>query len=410
MAYQVPPVPAGVADDPEAQAAYLLEDGFTTAPEDALVEKLRRGKPLRVKFGVDPTASAVTWGWSVPLRRLRRFQELGHTAVLVIGDFTAQVGDPSGRSATRVRLTAEQVEAHVQSCMASLLEILSPDNLEVRPNSEWLGRMDMTSMLELAAQATVAQLLDRDDFSKRFAAHEPISVIELLYPLLQGQDSVEVEADVELGGTDQYFNFMLARTLQQRAGQDPQALVCAPLLVGTDGTKKMSQSVGNFVGVAEAPKEIFGKVMSIPDEAMPQFAHLALDLRPAEKEKLLAEPSPVALKRRLAREMVAMFHGETAGGEAEAEFDRVFVRRDVPSDMPEHSTSETYVPRILVDLGFASSLSDGRRGIKEGGVRVDGEALTDEHAALPEGTWVLQRGRRRFARVTVTRVAPPTDQ
>lgn len=402
MAYHVPPVPPGVADDPQAQAAYLLEDGFSAAPEGALVDKLRRGEPLRVKFGVDPTAPAVTWGWSVPLRRLRRFQELGHTAVLVIGDFTAQVGDPSGRSATRVRLSTEQVDAYVQSCMASLLEILSPDNLEVRRNSEWLGSLGMSGVLELTAQATVAQLLERDDFSKRFGAHEPISLIEFMYPLLQGQDSVAVQADVELGGTDQYFNFMLARTLQQRAGQQPQALVCAPLLVGTDGKKKMSQSMGNYIGVAEDPKEIFGKVMSVPDETMPEYVRLALDLRPTGKDAILAESGGVMLKRRLAREMIAMFHGAAAAADAEAEFDRVFVRRDAPSDMEHHTTSENYIPRILVDLGFASSLSDARRGITGGGVRVDGTTVADEHATLAEGTWVLQRGRRRFARVTVT--------
>jgi tyrosyl-tRNA synthetase len=402
MAYHVPSVPPGVADDPAAQAAYLLEDGFSAAPDDALVDKLRRGTPLRVKFGVDPTAPAVTWGWSVPLRRLRRFQELGHTAVLVIGDFTAQVGDPSGRSATRVRLSTEQVDAYVQSCMASLLEILSPSNLEVRRNSEWLGSLGMSGALELMAQATVAQLLERDDFSKRFCAHEPISLIEFMYPLLQGQDSVAIEADVELGGTDQYFNCMLARTLQQRAGQQPQALVCAPLLVGTDGTKKMSQSLGNYIGVAEDPKEIFGKVMSIPDEAMPGYVRLALDLPPGDKDVMLAEFSGVVLKRRLAREMIAMFHGAEAAAGAEAEFDRVFVRRDVPSEMAHHTTAESYVPRILVDLGFASSLSDARRGIKGGGVRVDGAAVAEEHATLSAGTWVVQLGRRRFARVTVT--------
>ncbi|MGH3831336.1 MAG: tyrosine--tRNA ligase [Pseudonocardiaceae bacterium] len=403
MAYHVPPVPPDVADDPQAQATYLLEDGFSAAPADALVDKLRRREPLRVKFGVDPTAPSVTWGWSVPLRRLRRFQELGHTAVLVIGDFTAQVGDPSGRSATRVRLSAAQVNTYVQSCMASLLEILSPERLELRRNSEWLNSLGMAGALELTAQATVAQLLERNDFSKRFDANEPISLIEFIYPLLQGHDSVAVNADVELGGTDQYFNCMLARTLQQRAGQRTQAVVSAPLLVGLDGKKKMSQSVGNYIGVAEPPGEVFGKVMSLPDDAMPAYVHLALDLRPADKDTMIAESGGVQLKRRLAREMIAMFHGAVAAADAEAEFDRVFVRRDVPSEMGQHTTPENYVPRILVDLGFASSLSDARRGIKGGGVRVDGAALANEHATLGEGTWVLQLGRRRFARVTVRR-------
>ncbi|MBW0010601.1 MAG: tyrosine--tRNA ligase, partial [Pseudonocardiales bacterium] len=223
------------------------------------------------------------------------------------------------------------------------------------------------------------------------------------YPLLQGQDSVAVNADVELGGTDQYFNCMLARTLQQRAGQQPQAVVCAPLLVGVDGKKKMSQSIGNYIGVAEDPREVFGKVMSLPDDAMPAYVRLALDLWPSDKDAMLAESGGVVLKRRLAREMINMFHGAEAAADAEAEFDRVFVRRDVPSEMEHHTTPENYVPRILVALGFASSLSDARRGIKGGGVRVDGEAVADEHATLGKGTWVLQLGRRRFARVTVTR-------
>lgn len=286
--------------------------------------------------------------------------------------------------------------------MAGLLEILSPNNLEVRRNSEWLNSLGMAGALELTAQATVAQLLERDDFSKRFGAHEPISLIEFIYPLLQGQDSVAVKADVELGGTDQYFNCVLARTLQQRVSQQPQALVCVPLLVGVDGKKKMSQSVGNYMGVAEDPREIFGKVMSIPDEAMPEYVRLAWDLRPGDKDAMLAESRGVVLKWRLAREMIAIFYGAEAAADAEAEFDRVFVRRDVPSEMEHHTIAENYVPRILVDLGFASSLSDARRGIKGGGVRVDGQAVAEEHATLGEGTWVLQRGRRRFARVTVT--------
>jgi tyrosyl-tRNA synthetase len=407
MVYRVPPPPAGVTSDPAAQAAYLLEDGFIDAPAGALADKIRERGKLRVKFGVDPTAPDVHWGWSVPLRRLRRFQALGHTAVLVVGDFTAQVGDPSGRSSTRVRLTREQVDDYVRTCMASLQEILSPDNLEIRRNAEWLGAMSMVDVLNLTAQATVAQLLERDDFSKRFAEHEPISVIEFMYPLLQAQDSVAVEADVELGGNDQYFNLMLGRDVQQRAGQEPQALVCAPLLVGTDGRKKMSQSFGNYIGVAEPPGEIFGKAMSIPDDAMPQYVNLALDLRPEDKAELLAGLGGVALKRRLAREMVAMFHGPRAAAEAEAAFDRVFVRHELPGELEETVTAERYLPKILVDLGWASSLSDARRHIKGGGVRVDGTSVPDEHATLEPGTVVLQFGRRRFRRVTVTGSPPP---
>ncbi|MEU9509721.1 tyrosine--tRNA ligase [Micromonospora sp. NPDC048170] len=384
-----------------AQAAYLLADGFTELPEGGLESKLARGVPLRVKLGVDPTAVSVTWGWSVPLRRLRRFQELGHTAVLVIGDFTAQVGDPSGKSATRRRLSADEVETYVAACTDALLGILDPERLEIRRNSEWLGPMRMPDVLELAASVTVAQLLERADFHKRFVEHRPISLIEFLYPLLQGHDSVAVEADVELGGIDQQFNFVLARALQQRAGQDPQSCVCAPLLVGTDGSRKMSQSYGNYIGVSEPPQEIFGKAMSIPDSAMPDYVRLALDLPAAEKNRLLEELGGVKLKRFLARSMVEMFHGPEAAQQAEEEFDRRFVRRQAPEDIPESSTTEAYLPKILVELGWATSQNDARRSIKGNGVRIDGTTVIDEQQSLQPGTFVLQLGKRRFHRITV---------
>jgi tyrosyl-tRNA synthetase len=400
MRYRLPPVPPEASASPETEAAYLLEDGFVDTPAGGLAEALRRGR-LRVKFGVDPTAPSVTWGWSVCLRRLRRFQELGHTAVLVIGDFTARIGDPSGRSATRRQLSADEVERYVQGCLASLRAILGEEHLEVRRNSEWLEPMDMADILRLTSQFTVAQMLERDDFGQRYQAGRPIAVSELLYPMLQGYDSVAVHADVELGGTDQYFNLLVGRDLQQRAGQEPQVALTAPLLVGTDGERKMSQSYGNYVAVDDPPAEIFGKVMSIPDRAMIQYLELGTDLRPEEKQRLAAELDGVRLKRRLAREMVAMFHGQEAAEQAEAEFDRVHVRHEAPAEMEESATSERYVPRILVDLGWASSLSDGRRRIKGAGVKVDGRTLADEHAQLEPGTYVLQSGRRRFHRVTV---------
>jgi tyrosyl-tRNA synthetase len=397
----VPDLPAGVTDNPEREAAYLLEDGFTESPPGSLAEKLRQRGRLRVKYGVDPTAPSVTWGWGVCLRRLRRFQDLGHTAVLVIGDFTARIGDPSGRSATRRRLSVEEVERYTEACLGGLLTILSKENLEVRRNSEWLGAMGMEEVLGLAAQVTIAQLLERDDFSKRYASQEPISLIEFVYPLLQGQDSVAIEADLELGGTDQYFNLMIGRLLQQRAGQDPQATFCAPLLVGTDGRKKMSQSVGNYIGIEESAEEIFGKAMSVPDFAMSDYVRLATDLRPEEKEQLLTELSGVRLKRRLAREMAAMFHGPDAAAEAEATFDRVFVRHEAPEDVEVTQTAEHYVPRILLDLGWATSLNDARRKIKGAGIRVDGTVVADEHATLGEGSYLIQSGRRRFHRVVI---------
>ena len=401
MRYRVPPVPPEATTSPEAEAAYLLEDGFVDTPAGGLADKLRRRGRLRIKYGVDPTAPSVTWGWGVCLRRLRRFQELGHTAVLVIGDFTARIGDPSGRTATRRQLDADEVERYVQGCLASLRAILGPDNLEVRRNSEWLEPMDMADVLRLTSQFTVAQMLERDDFRQRYEATQPIAISELLYPMLQGYDSVAITADVELGGTDQFFNLLVGRDLQQAAGQEPQVALCAPLLVGTDGQRKMSQSYGNYIAVDHPPAEIFGKVMSIPDDAMDQYVALGTDLRPDEKGRLTAELGGVRLKRRLAREMVAMFHGPEAAEAAEAEFDRVFVRHDAPSELEESVTSERYVPRILVDLGWATSLSDARRRIKGGGVKVDGQTLDDEHANLDPGTYVLQSGRRRFRRVTV---------
>lgn len=403
MRYRPPEVPPEARRSVEDEAAYLLDGGFIERPPGGLADKIGRHGRLRFKLGLDPTAPRVTWGWGVVLRRLRRAQELGHTAVLIVGDYTAQVGDPSGRSAARPRLTASDVEVHVRSCMAGLLQILSPENLEVRRNSEWLASLGTDGLLGLSAQATVAQMLDRDDFRKRFDAHEPISILEFLYPLLQGQDSVAVEADVELGGTDQLFNLLVGRDLQIGAGQEAQVAWCAPLLVGTDGHKKMSQSLGNYIAVDETPEDIFGQAMSIPDEAIPNYLFLATDLSEAEAKAILDEQMPaVQVKRRIAGEMVAMFHGPEVAAAAEEEFDRVHVRHEVPEELAQWSTSERYLPRVLVELSWVASLSEGRRAIAEGGVRLDSHVVDDPHAELAPGTYVLQRGRRRFARLIVS--------
>lgn len=404
MSYVSPPVPPESRDSAVAQAEYLLEDGFAEVPEGGLAEKIAEGERLRIKFGVDPTAPTVTWGWSVGLRRLRRFQELGHTAVLVIGDFTAQVGDPSGRSATRVRLSADEVEEYIVGCTDKLLEIVSSDNLEVQRNSEWLGDMSPAEMIELTSGATVGQLLERNDFANRFKAQEPISLTEFIYPLLQAQDSVAVRADVELGGTDQHFNFMLGRHLQQRKGQQPQVCVTGPLLVGTDGSRKMSQSYGNYISVSDPSTEIYGKAMSIPDTALPEYLTLATDLRPAKKDRLAEDllwTKPMRLKRIVAREMVAMFHGEEAADEAQAHFDRVFVRRAAPADMPTIETSTSSLLHLLIELGWAKSLSEARRHIAGRGVRIDDEVVTSNQLELAPGTYMVRFGRRRFTRVRV---------
>jgi tyrosyl-tRNA synthetase len=319
----------------------------------------------------------------------------------VIGDFTAQIGDPSGKSATRRRLSKAEVEGYIENCIAALQGVLSPENLEIRRNSEWLGEMDISHVLELTSQVTVAQILERADFSNRYEQRQPISLMEFMYPLLQGHDSVAVEADVELGGVDQQFNFVLARTLQQRAGQDAQACVCAPLLVGLDGERKMSQSYGNYIGIAEPPKEIFGKTMSIPDSAMPDYVRLGLDCSPAEKEEMLATLSGVALKRDLARRMVSMFHAQAAAADAEKAFDRQFKDHKPPEVIEETVTQERYLPKILADLGWARSLNEARRAIAGKGIRLNGDTVEDEHIERAPGTYLIQFGKRRFYNVTV---------
>jgi tyrosyl-tRNA synthetase len=382
--------------------------------EGELRAKLARDRPLRVKLGIDPTASDIHLGFAVVLRKLRQFQDLGHTAVLILGDFTAQVGDPSGRSATRPRLTAEQVEAHVVTYQDQAGLILRPDRLEVRRNSEWLGKLGVEGMLRLTGAATVAQMLERDDFQKRWRANQPISVTELLYPLLQGWDSVEVEADVELGGSDQLFNNLMGRELQAREGQERQVVLTTPLLEGLDGVQKMSKSLGNYVGITEPPSEQFGKLMSIPDALLPRYFLLATGWGPDRVESETAalqegRTPPVAAKRLLARTIVDLYHGDGAGQAAEAEFDRVFRSHEAPADVPvfilqaEHLVDgRIRLFRLLALAGLVPSNSEGRRKIAEGAVRVDGERVTDPEADFAPGELagkLLQVGRRAWARI-----------
>ena len=265
------------ADDTKAQLQRLTRRAEHVVRTEDLAERLESGKKLRVKLGLDPTVGAVTLGWAVPLQKLRQFQDEGHTVVLILGDFTARIGDPSGKSETRPQLTKEEVAANAEACLTQLKDILSEDNLEVRYNSEWLEPMDLPALLKLTSNYTVAQMLERDDFAKRYSENRPISLVEFMYPLLQGYDSVAVEADVELGGTDQLFNLLVGRDLQRAYGQEPQIALTMPLLVGTDGVQKMSQSLGNFIGIREMPEDIFGKVMSIPDHLVEQYAALGYE-------------------------------------------------------------------------------------------------------------------------------------
>ena len=403
--------PSGGSKD---QLERLVRRAEHVVRTEELAERLEEGRPLRVKLGVDPTARDITLGWAVPLRKLRDFQDEGHTAVLIMGDFTARIGDPSGKSETRPRLAPEVVKANAEACVAQLLDILSEENLEVRYNSEWLEPMDLGDVLRLTSQYTVAQMLERDDFAKRFKEQRPISVIEFLYPLLQGYDSVAVEADVELGGTDQLFNLLVGRDLQRAYGQRPQIALTMPLLEGLDGVQKMSQSLNNYVAIREEPAEMFGKLMSIPDALVARYASLATDMVEEDIGSVAQAikqggPDAGAAKRRVARSVVALYHGDDSAAEAEGAFDRQFKRREAPAEIEDAAIpndavdgDKVYLPRVLADLGLASSRGDARRLLAQGGVRVDGAPVSAEEVALDDlrGA-VLQVGKRRFVRLTI---------
>jgi tyrosyl-tRNA synthetase len=398
--------------DLKAQLESLVRHAEHVVSTGELAERLGEGRPLRVKLGVDPTAADVTLGWAVPLRKLRRFQDAGHTAVLIVGDFTARIGDPSDRNATRPQLPAEVVRTHADAVLGQFKDILSQDNLEVRYNSEWHDKMDLPEVLRLTSHYTVARMLERDDFAKRWAARQPISMVEFMYPLLQGYDSVAVEADIELGGTDQLFNLLVGRDLQRAYGQRPQIALTMPLIVGTDGVRKMSQSFGNYVAIRDAPEEMFGKLMRVPDQAIGQYAALTTDMSDqdiaaAESAAARGGPGAAESKRRVARAVVRLYHGDDAAREAEAAFDRVFKDRKAPQEIPTAVIPASaidgevaYLPRILVEVGLASSGSEARRLIEGRGVRVNGEPATSEEVPADDlrGA-VLQVGKRRFVRL-----------
>jgi tyrosyl-tRNA synthetase len=354
---------------------------------------------LRVKLGIDPTAPDIHLGFAVVLEELRAFQDMGHTAVLVIGDYTARVGDPSGRSKTRPILSPVQIEENTRTYLEQAYLILDRDRTEVRRNSEWLALLTMADLIGLTRATTLARILERDDFSKRYAANDQITLTELLYPLMQAYDSVAIEADVELGGTDQLYNLLMGRQVMEYYGKIPQCVVTTPLLVGTDGQIKMSKSVGNYIGVTDPPGEMFGKVMSIPDHAMPDYYSLLLG-RP------IPEGEPVEQKRELARSLVSKFHGEPAVARAEKLFDAV-VRREVPDDAPIvrlPAREEIWIVDLITLAGFAGTNGEARRFIKGGAVRVGGKVISDDRLSLSsrelEGQ-VLQVGKRRYARLAL---------
>jgi len=379
----------------------LTRNAVDVLPAEMLAEQLAMERPLRVKFGIDPTTADIHLGHTVVLGKLREFQEEGHRVVMIIGDFTARVGDPSGRSAQRPLPSPEEIDANVATYEEQAFKLLDRERTEIRFNSEWL-RMEPEALLGLLAQTTVARLLERDDFQKRMAAGQPVSALELLYPLLQGYDSVAVEADVELGGTDQKFNLLFGRDMQTAYGQKPQSILTMPILVGINGAQKMSKSLNNYVGVTEPPEEMFGKLMRIPDEAMPEYFRLLLGGE-------VPEGPPNEAKRELGRRIVARFHDEEAAMQAEEHFDRLFVRHEIPEEVEEVELADyvgedgarIHLP-LLMAGAFRISSSEARRLLKQGGVKLDGEPLSGEQLDVDptdlDGR-VIQAGKRRFRRM-----------
>jgi len=380
----------------------LTRNAVDVLPAAMLSEQLEAGRPLRVKLGIDPTTPDIHLGHTVVLEKLREFQGAGHQVVLIVGDFTARVGDPSGRSAQRPLPSAEEIAVNAATYQEQAFKVLDRERTEVRFNSEWL-RMEPEALLGLLAQTTVARLIERDDFQKRLAAGAPIAALELLYPLLQGYDSVAVEADVELGGTDQKFNLLFGRDVQAAYGQKPQSIMTMPILVGTDGSQKMSKSLDNCVGVTEAPEEMFGKLMRVPDTAMPDYYRLLLGAEPAT-----AMP-PNEAKRALARAIVERFHGAAEATTAEEHFNRLFVERGIPDDIELYPYTGSdgeriHMPKLLAQA-FGMSSSEARRLIEQGGVKLDGEPIRADDFDLDPGELdgkVLQVGKRRFKRLHAT--------
>ena len=379
--------------------------------EQDLVKKIEKSikenKPLVVKLGLDPTAPDIHLGHTVPLRKLRLFQEFGHQVVIVIGGFTARIGDPTGKSVTRPPLTKEEVLKNAETYKTQIFKVLDPEKTIVRDNSEWLESMNFADVLRLASSYTVARMMERDDFSKRFKEGRPIGVHEFMYPLMQGQDSVALHADVEFGGTDQTFNLLMGRHLQELEGQEPQVVITMPLLEGLDGVQKMSKSLGNYIGIDEEPKEMYGKAMSIPDELMMRYFMLVTDMPIEEQEDMAkrlesGELHPRDAKMQLARTIVRLYHGEEAALEAEEEFKRVFQQRAMPTDIPEYAmdapTEPIFVPQFCTDAGLTASNGEARRSIKAGAFKINGEKYSEENITLEDGM-ILQVGKRKFVKI-----------
>lgn len=385
-------------------------------PEDELRSKLQKsqesGVPLKLKLGLDPTAPDIHLGHAVVLRKLRQFQDLGHEVTVILGDFTASIGDPSGRTVTRPLLSSDEIAVNARTYEEQYCRILDPEKTSVRFNSEWLGKLDFAGVIRVSAKVTVARVLERDDFATRLAEGRPIGVHEMLYPVCQAYDSVALESDVELGGMDQKFNILMGRDLQREFGQEPQVGMFMPILVGLDGLQKMSKSLGNYVGITEGPNDMFGKLMSIPDELMPQYFELCTEVpmsevRDIEARQNSGELHPMDVKKRLAHEVVTIYHGPDAATEAQAEFEKVFSARELPSEIEAVRVPETafkggkvWIIRLLTTTGFAATNSEARRLVEQGAVTLDDERITDVNAemSLKDGQ-VLRVGKLKFGRI-----------
>ncbi|MCG7497634.1 tyrosine--tRNA ligase [Vibrio sp. Of7-15] len=390
----------------EAALAEIKRGVEELIPEEGLIEKLKENRPLRIKLGADPTAADIHLGHTVIFNKLRQFQDLGHEVTFLIGDFTAMVGDPTGKNSTRPPLTREEVLENAKTYTDQIYKILDPEKTKIQFNSEWLNELGAEGMIRLAANQTVARMLERDDFKKRYAGGQPIAIHEFMYPLLQGYDSVAMETDVELGGTDQKFNLLMGRELQKANGQKPQAVIMMPLLVGLDGTKKMSKSANNYIGISEAPSEMFGKIMSISDDLMWSYYEL-LSFRPLEevaqfKADVEAGKNPRDVKILLAKEIIARFHTDADADAAEQEFINRFQKGAIPDEMPEFEF-EAGLPigNVLKEAGLVNSTSDAMRMIRQGAAKIEGEKVSDTKFVPAAGTAVYQVGKRKFARITI---------
>jgi len=404
----------------EQQLEIIQSGTDQIVPLDELRRKLERsertGEPLRIKLGVDPTAPDLHLGHAVPLRKLRQFQDCGHLVVLIIGDFTARIGDPSGRNSTRPPLSTDEIEANAQTYIDQAFKILDPDKCELRHNSEWLASLDFADILKLTSRFTVARILERDDFQKRYKEQKSISLHEFLYPLAQAYDSVAIQADVELGGTDQLFNLLAGRELMEKSDMKPQVCLTLPLLVGTDGVQKMSKSYGNYVGLTDDPADMFGKLMSVPDELMPSYFRLATtctldEIAAIEVSLNDGSAHPGQIKRRLARDIITLYHGQAAARDAEAAFDRIFKNRELPTDVPEvnidwqgtvNDADNIYIPGLIATQELTASAGEARRLIDGGGIKLDSNPLPAKTYELPPEALqgkVLQVGKRKYLRL-----------